>query len=86
MTGEEGGQIVSTDVEDPAVRPEIAPDLLRADGASPAACITCRGTRWWRLREAINGGPGPWTCRRCHPPEPPARLIELSGNGGGQRG
>lgn len=32
-------------------------------------CGRCGGGPWWRL-SALSGGPGPWHCERCIPPDP----------------
>ena len=70
--------------EMPVPRPEWAPrDMpltgifppdLREDGDPPAACYACRGRSWWRLVRRT--GCGPWTCERCHPPQPEEDRIE----------
>jgi len=46
-------------------------------GASPAtACPGCGLGVWWRV-PALSGGPGPWRCERCSPPDP-ADWIDAS--------
>jgi ribosomal protein L37AE/L43A len=47
--------------------PPGAPDARR----TPRPCSCCGGTSLWRLLPD-----GFWTCSRCHPPAPPAELIE----------
>jgi hypothetical protein len=32
-------------------------------------CPACGGSLWWRL-SVLSGGPGPWCCGRCIPPDP----------------
>jgi len=40
------------------------------DLAGPRApCPSCGAGLWWRL-SILSGGPGPWTCKRCAPPDP----------------
>jgi hypothetical protein len=37
----------------------------------PLRCFTCRGSDFWRATVRYTDGktrPGPWVCRRCHPP------------------
>ena len=37
----------------------------------PLRCFTCRGSDFWRGEVSYVDGesrPGPWICRRCHPP------------------
>jgi hypothetical protein len=42
--------------------------ILPADGPF-SSCSNCGASLYWRL-SVLSGGPGPWTCRRCHPPVP----------------
>ena len=63
--------------------------VFNLDGRSSPPHIPCRccsRREWWRLRALDNRGPGPGVCARCHPPEPPAGLIEIHEPGGGERG
>ena len=47
-------------------------DLMRLVGKpAPVLCFACRGSDFWRGMASYNDGtttPGPWVCRRCHPP------------------
>jgi hypothetical protein len=56
--------------------PSLAVDAIDGSdgglGQLPAGpCDRCGGRRYWRL-SALSGGPGAWTCDRCHQPDPAA--------------
>ncbi len=43
---------------------------------APLRCFACHGSDFWQGRVHYTDGteaPGPWVCRRCHPPVPVAK-------------
>ena len=45
-------------------------DRTEAEDNGPLApCPDCNCHEFWRL-SVLSGGPGPWTCKNCTPPDP----------------
>ena len=51
-----------------------------AQSAPMDPCWCCGAARSWRLKATSRRLAGPWMCARCHPPTPPAEMIELVTN------
>jgi len=52
-----------------ALANDVAPQPT-SDGDNPSSsCPACGHNQWWRIL-AMSGGPGPWRCQACVPPEP----------------
>jgi hypothetical protein len=48
-----------------------APAALDLGVLPTRPCSECDGRVWWR-RSILSGGPSPWHCERCQPPDPDA--------------
>lgn len=56
--------------------PILVEVVLAPEQAGPVPtrqCWSCKGAEFWRLRPF-----GPWTCSRCHPPQPPREGMETT--------
>ncbi len=61
-----------------AVRENKAALLRLVPEPAPVRCFTCHGADFWRGLVHYTDGtqaPGPWVCRRCHPPGDPCRMF-----------
>jgi hypothetical protein len=45
------------------------PGDVRLDNLPSEACPACGTGLWWRV-SVMSGGPGPWRCMQCAPPDP----------------
>jgi hypothetical protein len=54
----------TVDVVDAVLAPALPPD-----GSPTGPCPACGARLYWRA-SIMSGGPGPWTCQKCAPPEP----------------
>lgn len=46
----------------------LVSSLVDPTALPPAPCPVCGRGIWWRV-SALSGGPGPWCCHRCAPPD-----------------
>ncbi len=60
--------LTATAVNEPSSSPVAATAVLSHDAPS-VPCWNCGGEVWWRV-SVLSGGPGPWQCERCQPPDP----------------
>lgn len=59
-------RVLSAEADHALARPP--PGNLCLDNLPSEACPACGIGLWWRL-SGLSGGPGPWCCKQCVPPD-----------------